>query len=178
MSEIKAPTKELLELHELLKAAGEHESLQDNVLVTGKQVCRGTGFDSIRGLTIMVVHGPTHWTVMWQVMIRRIDETNPLFAKKQTEFVMKELQKLVEVNEKILFDDGRIELPVTYENELNDDKDGDQQMELWATAQFNTSPELMFNFIKVLYDFPQYDINLYQDQCKQFHLEITAPQKG
>lgn len=174
-NETAQPTQQLLQLKEALAAAKHAAKLNGDILVTGKQHARDSGFEKAPMLVILVKNSETHWTVMWQTKIRRIIESDPFFTESQSLFVMEEYRKVLESNTKIIYD-GVNELKVHYENELNDDKVlGDDCIELWASAQFNTDVENMLKFIEVLYGFSQYDILLKQNETKEFVLEINVP---
>jgi hypothetical protein len=175
---MKIPSAQLVELRDKLKVAGEHHSLQDNVLVTGKQLCLDHGRDKPLPLTILITGGDNHWTVMWQVKLRSVIPNDPLFATPQSMFVLEEYRKLVEKNEKITFGEGK-ELPITYEVELNDEDKDTCQVELWATTRLDTTVELMFGLIQILFSFPQYDVTLTKsDVTDEYSLEISVPEKG
>lgn len=171
------PSERLLKVCDLLLAAGHQYRIQDNILVTGKQLALNTGFDKLRPLTILVMNNDDKWTIMWQVKIRRINEGDEFFNSKQTNFVMEQYREVIENNVKIKFGEGD-PLKVVYENELNDDNPDQLCVELYATAQIIAEPEIAFGLIQQLFIFPQYEINLYQDQSKEFHLEIIVPEKG
>lgn len=174
MKSIPEPTPMLLELRDKLAAAGHQQVIQHNILTTGKQLCRGHGFEdnTSRALAILIVHGENHWTVMWQVKYRRVNPNDPFYTERQSLFVLKEYRKLVEKNEKVMFGDSQ--LSVSYEVELNDDDVANNQIELWATAQLKTTVDIMQNFIEMLYAFPQYDINLTKNELDEFVLEIST----